>query len=101
MKADINLGPTGAGSVRIDDIELSQYLHGFTLATDANDRRGGPARLYLDVASPQNVHFAGDVEIELPVELVQVLVHMGWTPPNAASPGPRTGSSAAGSVPPD
>ncbi len=97
MKAEIELG-TRAGSVKLDGVDVARFLSGFSLTADANSY-GIPARLYLDVAVPRNIHFAGDVEVELSEELVSVLVHMGWTPPNAATSAP-IGSSAAGSAPP-
>jgi hypothetical protein len=83
MKTEIELGANGVGTVKLDDIDLAPFLSGFSLTANANTH--GPARLYLDVAVPQNIHFVGEVEIELAPDLERALVHMGWTPPKGGA----------------
>jgi len=83
MKAEIELGGKGTGAVKLDGIDLAPFLSGFSLTANANTH--GPARLYLDVAVPRNIHFVGEVEIELAPDLVRALVHMGWTPPGGGA----------------
>ena len=83
MRAEIELGGNGVGTVKLDGIDLAPFLSGFSLTANANTH--SPARLYLAVAAPQNIHFLGEVEFELAPDLERALVHMGWTPPEPAA----------------
>jgi len=81
-KVKITIDPAGLGTVLIDDRDLSRALRGFTIRCEAGER----PTLDLDFCiSEIEVSAMGEAEntvlVNIPDEVISVLLLIGWTPP--------------------
>lgn len=76
VKAEIT--PT---SVLLDGVDVARGTQSLTLTAGALE----PARLTLNMILTTGARFQGDVIVELSAANVDILRHLGWTPPVGAS----------------
>lgn len=79
MRAEVKLGPVGTGSVVLDGVDVSGGVAGVSL----DSRVGQLTRLRLELPAVE-FDFSGAVCVEIPAEVHDALVALGWTPPGGA-----------------
>lgn len=72
----------GAGSLKLDDVDISKCVRGFAIPPV---KVGDILRVELDVVAMQGMHFTGSEYVGIPAETADLLITLGWTPPDGSN----------------
>lgn len=73
-----NTGVCGIDSkLELDGRDISNHVRGLTLDAAV----GAPVRVTLDIPVHKVAQFEGDAVIGLTLEMEEILIGLGWTPP--------------------
>jgi hypothetical protein len=73
-----NTGVCGHNSkVELDGRDISNHVNGLTLTAAVNE----PVKVTLDVPVHKVTEYEGDAVVRLSPELEEILLGLGWTPP--------------------
>jgi hypothetical protein len=76
VRAEINVGSAGQGSLVVDGVDLSPIASGLTLRAEV----GVGTRLVVDLR-PVQLSASVDADVQIPESLFALLIKLGWTPP--------------------